>query len=210
MKFKLVPTDDKFFDLFCEVAENAAQSARGLQDLLQHFDDLPERHQRIIECEQRGDALTDQILSRLNTTFITPFDREDIHNLATSLDDIMDSLEETAHRFEVFRIEAPTRASIQLASIISEACQHLEHAIRLLRNMNKPEDIHAHILEVSRLENEADRLYREVDAALFDNTTPQDVLTLIKWRELYGWLEETVDSCKDVANHISEIVIKGS
>ena len=210
MRFSFIPREMKFFDMLDEFATTLTRTGAKFLDMMTRFDNLAARGLDIKKEEEAADAIVERVIKALDRTFITPFDREDIHNLATSLDDIMDSLEETAHRFEVFHIEKPTRASIQLASIIAESCQHIEHAIRLLRNMNKPEDIHAHILEVSRLENEADRLYREVDAALFDNTTPEDVLTLIKWRELYGWLEETVDACKDVANHISEIVIKGS
>jgi len=210
MRFSFIPREMKFFDMFDLFAGTLSQAGAKFLDMLTHFDNLVKRGLDIKKEEEAADAIVEKIIKALDRTFITPFDREDIHNLATSLDDIMDNLEETAHRFEVFRIEKPTRAAIQLAAIIAECCQHLDHAIRQLRNMRKPEEIQACILDISRLENEADRLYREVDAALFDNTTPQDVLTLIKWRELYGWLEETVDACKEAANHISEIVIKGS
>src|SRR5262249_53717212 len=140
--------------------------------------------------------------------FITPFDREDIHTLATSIDDILDNMEETAHRFAVFRIDKPTPETVNLAKIIQECCLHLEGAIRQCRGMKNVAAIQAHLKEVGRLENEADRIYRETDSALFAN--PPDIMLLIKWRELYAWLEETVDACKDTAQVISEIVIKGS
>jgi predicted phosphate transport protein (TIGR00153 family) len=178
--------------------------------MLTDFDDLPVRGLDIKKEEESGDAIVQKILEALDRTFITPFDREDIHNLATRLDDVLDNLEETAHRFEVFRIEKPTRAAIQLASIVKECCQHLDQALRQLRRMKRPEEIQRCILNISQLENEADRLYREVDAALFDDAKPGEVLSLIKWRELYAWLEETVDACKEVVHVISEIVIKGS
>jgi uncharacterized protein len=210
MRFSLLPREMKFFDMFDEMAATLTRAAAKFLDMLTDFDDLPARGLDIKKEEEIGDALVEKILRALDRTFITPFDREDIHNLATTLDDVLDNLEETAHRFEVFVVVKPTRASIQLASIIKEACQHLEQAIGQLRNMKKPEQIHKHVLHISQLENEADRLYREVDAALFDGANSNDLLTLIKWRELYAWLEETVDACKEVVHVISEIVIKGS
>src|SRR5262249_25454859 len=144
----------------------------------------------------------------LDRSFITPFDREDIHSLATSLDDILDNMEETAHRFVVFRIEKPTTEMAKLAQIIQDCCLHLEQALRLCRNLKDPEAIQNHLREIGQLENEADRIYRETESALFAN--PPDILSLIKWRELYGWLEETIDACKDTALVISEIVVKGT
>lgn len=210
MRFSLLPRETKFFDMFDEMAVTLTRASAKLLEMLTDFDDLPARGLDMKQEEEKGDRIVEKILQALDRTFITPFDREDIHNLATTLDDVLDNLEETAHRFEVFRIEKPTRAAIQLASIIKESCQHLAEALRQLRNMKKPEEIQRRILKISQLENEADRLYREMDAALFDNATPADVLGLIKWRELYAWLEESVDACKEVVHVISEIVIKGT
>lgn len=210
MRFSLIPRETKFFDMFDEMAVTLTRASAKLLEMLTDFDNLPSRGLDMKEEEEKGDAIVEKILHALDQCFITPFDREDIHNLATTLDDVLDNLEETAHRFEVFRIEKPTRAAIQLAAIIKDSCQHLEQALRQLRNMKRPEEIQRRILSISALENEADRLYREMDAALFDNATPPDVLTLIKWRELYAWLEETVDACKEVVHVISEIVIKGT
>ncbi len=209
MRFSLIPRETKFYDLFDEITAVLVRSAGKFLEMITKFDDLASRGIDIKKDEEACDAIIERTLKALDRTFITPFDREDIHTLVTTMDDIMDNLEETAHRFEVFRIGQPTRAAIQLARIIRDCAEHIEQGVKQLRNMRKPEDIQHHILEVSRLENEADQLYREVDAALFDDAQA-DILMLIKWRELYGWLEETVDSCKDVANTLSEIVIKGS
>src|SRR5581483_2361877 len=148
------------------------------------------------------------IIQALDRTFITPFDREDIHSLSTSLDDILDNLEETSHRFVAFRIEQPTPAAVAMARIIHECCGHLEAAIKLCRTMKDIEGIQNHLREITRLENDADHIYRESDGLLFIN--PPEILLLIKWRELYSWLEETVDACKRVGMVVSEIVIKGS
>ena len=205
---RLIPRETKFFDLFADVAANVTDGARLLTAILEDFNNLEVRVDKLKAIEHRGDDLTHSILTKLNQTFITPFDREDIHTLATKLDDIMDNMEETAHRFEVFRIEKPTAPAIALARIIQEACLHLEHAIRACRTLKYPKVVQDHLKEITRLENEADNIYRDADSALFAN--PPDILMLIKLRELYGWLEETVDACKDVAQVISEIVIKGS
>jgi uncharacterized protein Yka (UPF0111/DUF47 family) len=209
MRFSLIPREMRFFDLFEEVAATIHRAAVKFLDMVTIFDNLAVRGQEIKKEEEACDIQVERIIKALDRTFITPFDREDIHTLASKLDDILDHMEETAHRFEVFRLEKPTAAAVSLARIIVDCTNHLQIAIRLCRNLQKPDEIHARLLEITRLENEADMLYRESDAALFANGTT-DILGLIKWRELYGWLEETVDACKDVAQVISEIVIKGS
>jgi len=209
MRFSLIPREMRFFDMFEEVAATIHRAAVKFLDMVTVFDNLSERGKEIKREEEACDVQVEKIIKALDRTFITPFDREDIHTLATKLDDILDHMEETAHRFEVFRLEKPTAAAVSLARIIMDATTHLQQAISLCRNLQRPEEIHARLLEITRLENEADQLYREVDAALFANGVG-DILGLIKWRELYAWLEETVDACKDVAQVISEIVIKGS
>jgi predicted phosphate transport protein (TIGR00153 family) len=209
MRFSLIPRETRFFDMFEEVAATIHRAAVKFLDMVTKFDNLAARGQEIKKEEETCDLQVEKIVKALDRTFITPFDREDIHTLATKLDDILDHMEETAHRFEVFRLEKPTPAAVTLARIVVDATAHLEQAIRLCRNLRRPDEIHARLLEITRLENEADMIYRQVDAALFDNGT-SDILGLIKWRELYAWLEETVDACKDVAQVISEIVIKGT
>ena len=208
MRFSLIPREEKFFDMFDEAAAILTRAAGKFLDMATAFDRLAARSNEIKHEERACDQVIERIISALDLSFITPFDREDIHTLATSLDDILDNMEETAHRFVVFRIERPTPETVNLARIIQECCLHLEHAIRQLRDMKHLEGIQNHLREITRLENEADRIYRESDGALFAD--PPEILLLIKWREMYGWLEETVDACKDLAMTISEIVIKGS
>jgi len=209
MRFTLIPREMRFFDMFDEAGATISRAAGKFLDMLTVWDNLAARAQDIKHEEEICDSIVEKVIKALDRSFITPFDREDIHTLAASLDEILDNMEETAHRFEVFRIERPTEAAVQLARIIKDCCQHLEAALRLCRNLKRPEEIQQRLLQIGSLENEADRLYRTVDAALFANG-PMDILTLIKWRELYAWLEETVDACKDVAQVISEIVIKGT
>lgn len=208
MRFSLIPREGRFFTLFDETTAHITASAQKFVAMLTSFDRLEERGLELKKEEEACDSLVRNVFTALDQSFITPFDREDIHNLAQRLDDVMDYLEETAHRFAVFRIDRPTPESLQLARLIEEACGHLAQALTLCRDLRRSEEIQHHLNEVRRIENEADRIYREADAALFAGNN--DLLQLIKWRELYVWLEDTVDACKDAAQVVSEIVIKGS
>lgn len=232
MRISLIPREMKFFDMFDEFAGHLTHAAKKFHEMLVVFDKLDIRSHELKRDEDACNACVGKIIKALDRTFITPFDREDIHTLATSLDDIMDNMEKTSYRLEVFRVEKPTPEAIELGRIIQESCLRVEAAIKLLRDLRNSEKIHALLREIGQLENEADRLYRQADAALFATlvlargtperfgegadpamaapVTPLDILKLIKWRELYEWLEETVDACKLVANVISEIVIKGT
>src|SRR3954447_8947236 len=209
MRFSLIPKEMKFFELFNQTTAGISAAAAKFVDMVIKFDELPRRGQDLKNDEDSCDRLVEKTIKALDRSFITPFDREDIHTLATSLDDVMDNLEEAAHRFEVFRIDRPTPESVQLTKIIHECCVHLENAIRLLSDLRRSDEINHHLREISRLENEADRIYRTVDADLFANANG-DLLMLIKWRELYLWLETTVDSTKRVTQILSEIIIKGT
>jgi predicted phosphate transport protein (TIGR00153 family) len=208
MRFSLIPRELKFFDMFEEGSAILNRAANQFLEMVTQFDRLAERSNELKREERAGDEVVERIIKALDRSFITPFDREDIHTLASSLDDVLDNMEETAHRFVVFRIDRPPASAVDLARIVQQCCVHLDEAIHLLRTMKQPEQIQNHLREITLLENEADKIYRDSDSALFAN--PPDILLLIKWRELYGWLEETVDACKDVAQVISEIVIKGS
>jgi uncharacterized protein len=231
MRFSLIPREMKFFDMFDEFAGHLTSAAKKFCEMLSVFDKLEIRSHELKRDEDACDACVAKIIKALDRTFITPFDREDIHTLATSLDDIMDNMEKTSYRLEVFRIEKPTPEAIEFGRIIQECINRVEAAIKLLRDLRNSEKIHVLLREVGQLENEADRVYRKADAALFASlvltnghaekaagysenplrpVTPIDVLMLIKWRELYGGLEDTVDACKSVANVLSEIVIKGT
>jgi len=208
MRFSLIPREVKFHDMFDEAAAVLTRAADKFLDMVTHFDRLAEFGLELRKEEHALDEVVERIIRQLDLSFITPFDREDIHALATSVDDVLDNMEETAIRFVSFRIERPTPEAVELAKIIRESCVHLAEAIKRTRTMKDVEGIQRHLREIGRLENDADQIYRNTDSQLFAN--PPDLLLLIKLRELYGWLEETVDACKDVAMVISEIVIKGS
>jgi predicted phosphate transport protein (TIGR00153 family) len=208
MRFNLIPREEKFFDMFDEASAVLNRAAEKFLAMVTKFDNLHGRSNELKEEEHACDKVVEKIIMALDRTFITPIDREDIHTLATRMDDILDNMEETAHRFVTFRIEKPTPAAESMARIIHECCSHVSEALRLCRDMRDVEAIQHRLREIGRLENEGDRIYRESDGVLFAN--PPDILLLIKWRELYGWLEETIDACKNLAMTISEIVIKGS
>jgi len=208
----LLPREEKFFDLFDEMGDLLLRASGKFLDMMTAYDRLDERGDDLKQEEHASDLLVERIIKALDRSFITPLDREDIHALASTLDDVLDSMEETAHRLETFRLDRPTAQAVDMARIIHEACQHLSRAVHLCRKMKEPDQMEISLREIGRLENEADRIYRDTDMQLFAQPpqSPADILTLIKWRELYGWLEETVDACRSAARVISEIVIKGS
>jgi uncharacterized protein Yka (UPF0111/DUF47 family) len=204
----LMPREEKFFDLFDEAASILVRSAKRFLDMLTQFDRLPERAEELQDEEHACDLVIERIIKALDRSFVTPMDREDIHALATSLDDVLDNMEETAHRLLTFRIERPTPEQVRMGGIIQECCAHIARAVGLCRTMREPDQMEISLREIGRLENEADRIYRVTDAKLFSD--PPDILALIKLRELYGWMEETVDACREVAQVISGIILKGT
>jgi predicted phosphate transport protein (TIGR00153 family) len=214
MRFSLIPREEKFFDMFDEVAAILTRAAGKFLEMVKNYDskdhDRLEAQANEIKFEEHvADDAVERIIRALDQSFITPFDREDIHTLATSLDDVLDNMEETANRFVIFRIDKPTPEAIAMVRIIKESCQHLEQAIQACRTLKNPQGVQNHLKEIGHLENEADRIYRDTENKLFANPPP-DVLVLIKWREVYSLLEATVDACKNVSQVISEIVIKGT
>jgi uncharacterized protein len=214
MRFSLIPREEKFFDMFDEVAAILTRAAGKFLEMVKNYDskdhDRVEAQANELKFEEHvADDAVERIIQALDQSFITPFDREDIHTLATSLDDVLDNMEETANRFVIFRIDKPTPEAIAMVRIIKESCQHLEQAIQACRTLKNPQGVQNHLKEIGHLENEADRIYRDTEKKLFANPPP-DILLLIKWREVYSLLEATVDACKNVSQVISEIVIKGT
>jgi predicted phosphate transport protein (TIGR00153 family) len=208
MRFRLIPRETKFFDMFDEATGLITQASEKFLAMISQWDKLAERAAELRQLEHDCDRVVARIIESLDRTFITPFDREDIHKLATTLDDVMDNMEETSHRLHSFQIDRPTEPAVALGRIIHQCCGHLQQAVALIRDLGNADRIRQHIGEIDRLETEADAIYRDSDAALF--AQPPEILLLIKWREVYGWLEETVDACKDASLIVSEILVKGS
>jgi uncharacterized protein len=202
MRFRLVPTDDAFFGLFNESAANVAECARRLRELLSDPTD-PAGHEKVAACEHRGDELVRTIVQRLNSTFVTPFDREDIHGLISALDDVVDIIEKTSDTFVLYHIEAPAAPAVQLASIIFQQCEAILAALNKLRGFK---DLKHHWVEIHRLESEGDRVSREAIAGLFAGS--MEAVDIIKWKDVYELLEDGCDRCEDVADIIEKIVVK--
>jgi predicted phosphate transport protein (TIGR00153 family) len=201
----LVPRDRQYFDLFSEAAGNVLRAADLLDQMLTTFPEHGDLAREILICEQEGDRITHDIIRRLNETFVTPIDREDILALASALDDIVDYTEEVADYLGLYKIEAPMDQSLALARVLREACRQLVEAMPRLRGFK---DISHYIIEVHRLENDGDRITREAMAALFDNGV--DPMVVIRWKDIFERLENAIDATEHVANILEGIVIKNS
>lgn len=172
------------------------------------WESVEERAQKITDLEHRGDSITHEIIALLHRTFVTPFDREDIAMLAQSMDDVADLIHSAADDMSLYRIEKPTEQSIELADIILEATVELKKAVPLLRHRSDLKDMLKHCVEINRLENVADRVYRKALAKLFNDST--DAIQVIKWREIYQHLETATDRCEDVANVLEGVALKNA
>ena len=199
----MIPREERFFDLFVEDAANVLTGARLLEAMLRTYDQPEARAAEIRAAEHRGDELSHEIGRRLEATFVTPFDREDIHALISGLDDVLDYIEESADTFVLYRIEAPTETAVEQAAIIVKQAEQLHEALAHLQGFK---DLDPYWIEVHRLENEGDRIARAAIAGLFNEEI--DPISLIKWKDIYGLLEETIDKAEDVANIIERITIK--
>jgi len=202
--FNLIPKEVRFFDYFEQQSEHILRAADLLKQLTNDFRDARAKAFAIKEVEHQGDLVTHEIVKKLNTTFITPLDREDIHDLATRLDDVLDYIEAAAERLVVYRIKEPTSACRAMAEVIVATAAATDRTIRCLRTMDP--GFHEHAVEVNRLENSADNLLRDSLAALFDEQG--DPIEVIKWKEIYETMEIVTDRCEDVANVIEGIILK--
>jgi predicted phosphate transport protein (TIGR00153 family) len=200
---KLAPSGHEYFALFEEAGANVLRAAELLDEMLSGWPDTRDLAREIKNCEHTGDRITHDLIDRLNHTFVTPIDREDIHRLAGALDDIVDYTEEVADYIGLYRVEAPMVQSQEMAEILLASCREIAKAVPLLRGF---QDISSHTIEINRLEDEGDRLTREAIGALFDKGI--DPMVVIRWKDLYERLEEAIDSTEDAANIMEGIVIK--
>ncbi len=202
---QLIPKDTSFFKMFAAMSENLIAGARALVELFADYRDVDSRIESIRRIEREGDELTHAILTKLNQTFITPFDREDIHQLASKLDDVLDFINAAGARTVMYRIADPPPAAGELARIILMQSQELQKALSL---MQKNGDILGHCVEINRLENEADQVSQQAIAKLFEYE--KDPITLIKVKELLEFLERATDKAEDVANVLETVVLKNT
>jgi predicted phosphate transport protein (TIGR00153 family) len=203
MGLRLFPKEESFFDLFNQAADNILQGARMLRDLLDDYRDVEPRAVAIKAVEDKGDSITHMIIDRLNRTFVTPLDREDIYDLAKQLDNVLDWIEAAAARMAVYQIPQPTGAAQEMGHIISNLGEALVAAIA---NLKKLDRLDGPLQEIHRLENLADTVQRIATAALF--VGGQSAIDVIKWKEIYETLEEATDQGEDVANVLEGIRTK--
>ena len=203
VRLRLIPRDDRFFELFVEDAANVLNGARQLEAMLRTYDQPEARAAEIRESEHRGDEISHEIGHRLEATFVTPFDREDIYALISALDDVLDLIEEAADTFVLYRVDAPTSTAVDQAAIIVKQAEILHEALVHLQGFK---DLDRYWIEVHRLENEGDQIVRNAIARLFDEE--RDPVNVLKWKDIYGLLEATIDKAEDAANIIERITIK--
>jgi uncharacterized protein len=205
MSFRLLPKDPKFFELFIADGDNLEAAAAALNEMVEQYDRLDERIAGIQALEKAGDEIDREVTRKLEDAFVTPFDREDIHELVARLDDVVDGIQAIAETFVIYGVAAPTPEARRLAAILDEQAKELAQALRKLDGLK---DLERHFEAVHELENEADGLSRAAVAKLFrDDLPPIDV---IKWRDLYNYLEEAIDAAEDAAEAMERMYHKAN
>jgi hypothetical protein len=202
--FRLIPRDERFFDDFQALADEIRTGARRLEEMLAPDHPVWDKADEIKEVEHRCDSLTHAIIQRLNRTFVTPLDREDIHELARSLDDVMDAIDAAASRIRLYRLDKVRFGARELARIITASAEQVQEAMKTIEQ--KKGIVVDYAIEINRLENEADRTHQEAVRRLFDEE--HDPIVVMKWKEALDFLEEATDRCEDVANVLEGVVVK--
>jgi len=206
-KFNLMPRDDKFFDLFEVSAKNMVKAAESLKDMIYSWERFDEKLEELTKIEHQGDTITHEIMFQLNRSFITPFDREDIGLLAHSLDDVTDLIQSAADTMVLYKVKTPGKRARELADIIVQITTEVENVMpSLRRHTANLEKILNSCVEINRLENVADTIYRTALTELFDDDS--DIADIIKWREIYEHMESATDMCEDVANVLESVALK--
>lgn len=202
---RLIPRETKFFDMFTEMARNLIEGARLMKSLLENYRDVPVQVAKLKDIEHRGDDMMHGLMTKLNSTFITPFDREDIHRLASAIDDVLDLLNAAGDRMMVYKISGVPIETAKLAGLILQQSEELALA---LAGLEKQQHVLEHCVEINRLENEADRITRDAVGHLFD--TEKDPIQLIKIKELFEVLELATDKAEDAANVLEAVILKSA
>jgi len=208
MLSSLVNKDKTFFEILDKAASNVALGARALADLLDSFPaDMEAKVKAIKDIEHQGDMLTHQTIEMINKTFVTPIDREDIHNLGTKLDDIIDLIDGASSRLALYKIDAVTPEAKAFAQLLIRAADIINHAMACLRKLSNSKEVIKHCVEINTIENDGDKLMGQAMTNLF---ATNDAMKIIKWKEIYQTLESATDRCEDVANVIEGIMLKYS
>ena len=205
-RFPFIPREQKFFDLFEKSARNMVKAAQELKGMVDTWEDISKSVDEIDGLEHEGDTITHEIMAQLNRTFVTPFDREDITMLAHTLDDVTDFIHAAADAMLLYKIDHPTQRAKELADIIVQAVVEVEKAMPQLRHRAELKKVLPRCVEINRLENVADDVFHSAQAELFDDTT--DMAQVIKWREIYEYMESATDRCEDVSNVLEGVALK--
>lgn len=207
---RLIPREDKFFDMLDRAAQNVLAGAQALKDLVEHFDQSIEKQKHILDLEHEGDIITHEIMDALNKTFITPLDREDIHALAAALDNIIDNIEAVADRMTLYNIGRMRDDVANMVDVLVRCVEQVSKAVGCMSNLAANHTrIMDHCIEIDSLENEGDRALRQALARLFNDETIRTV-DIIKWKELYETIEAATDLCEDVSDVIESVIVKNA
>jgi predicted phosphate transport protein (TIGR00153 family) len=207
-RFPFMPREQKFFDLFEQSSQNIIKASKALKEMLDTWQFIDSRVAEITELEHDGDSITHQIISLLHRTFVTPFDREDIAMLAHTMDDVLDFIHSAADSIFIYKIKKPSNRAKELADVIVQASVELQKAVSGLRHKSEFKKMLETCVEINRLENAADRIYRAAIGELFDNS--KDMAEIIKWREIYEHMETATDRAEDVADVIEGVALKNA
>jgi predicted phosphate transport protein (TIGR00153 family) len=203
--FKLVPREEKFFDMFTELAGLSVAAARELTVMVNDLPNAAHSARKLKTLEHEGDDITHHIIDKLNRSFVTPIERGDIHALACALDEVIDYIEVVGHKISLYELDGVRREVVVAAELILASAKNVEHAVKSLRHFP---DVKPYLLEINRLEEETDHLCRNALAGLLNSDT--DAVTIIKWKEILEILEGTTDRCEDVANIVDGVIVKNA
>ena len=203
MRLALVPRTTEFYDLFTQAGENLVEAARLAEHRFREFPQTSVEHERVKELENKGDELTRKIIDLLNTQYITPFDREDIYELAKAIDDVIDYIEHASDLLGLYKVESSLDPSVEQCRVLVKATEHVSKALAELRQLR---NVQEHVVAVKRLEDEADSIERKAIAGLFEDGA--DPLTIIRWKDIIEALEDAVDASETVADLVGNIVVK--
>lgn len=207
-RFRFMPTEENFFELFDDIAQVLVEAAVCLHDLITDYQDVDEKTDALRDMEKRVDDATDGICHRLNVSFVTPIDREDIHGLASRLDDVLDYIEASADRMKLYGVEKPREEAAELSAILVEATKLIRTGVGALANFRDIDSVLNPCIKINELENQGDQVLRRALARLFKEETRP--LEIAKWQEIFDRLETATDRCEDVANILESIVVKNA
>ena len=208
MAFSLIPKEEKFFDLLDEASVNAQKAAAAFRELVTHWSPTSPQFEHIRDLEHEGDRMTHEVIDKLNRTFITPIDREDILSLVSEIDDVVDIIQATTDRMELYNIKESTPFLAKMADVLVKSTEAVGKAVRSLRDLSHSRRTLDFCIEANRLENEGDAILKDALRELFSDH--KDVLEIMKWKEIYEAAEFATDKCEDIANVIEGIVVKNA